>query len=226
MNRQDYLKSVRLKQSICRHCGKAYIPKEATRTSYCSRDCYFASGKVGARPKEKSMTIKCCKICSMTLINKRTGYCGDICRKKYASQYDRERNKVKKELRERPCKECGNLFAPEYGNKRRGLCSNECSQKYHQRTAKATRRARQRGLNREPFNPYTIFNRDKWICQLCHIKTPRKLRGTNHDNAPELDHIMSLAQGGEHSMRNTQCLCRKCNQDKGAATRGQIRMFG
>lgn len=50
--------------------------------------------------------------------------------------------------------------------------------------------------------------------------------GVGKDNAPELDHIVSLAEGGEHSMRNTQCLCRKCNQEKGVTTKGQLRLFG
>ena len=33
-----------------------------------------------------------------------------------------------------------------------------------------------------------------------------------------------LILGGEHSMRNTQCLCRKCNRDKGATAQGQLRI--
>jgi len=67
----------------------------------------------------------------------------------------------------------------------------------------------------ERIDPIKIFKRDNWKCKLCDIDTPRTLRGTIEDNAPELDHIMPLALGGSHTANNVQCLCRKCNCDKG-----------
>ena len=66
----------------------------------------------------------------------------------------------------------------------------------------------------ENVDPIKVFERDKWKCQICGVKTPRKLRGTINDRAPELDHIMPLSRGGAHSYMNTQCLCRKCNAAK------------
>jgi len=122
------------------------------------------------------------------------------------------------------CKECGVEFWTEYGNKRRVFCSDECARRNQKRKTKATRRARKKGLGYESFDPLDVFKRDKWTCQMCGAKTPKKYRGTCDDRAPELDHIIPLALGGEHSMRNTQCLCRKCNGDKGATARGQLRI--
>ena len=69
-----------------------------------------------------------------------------------------------------------------------------------------------------------VFVRDRWRCQLCGCCTPQHMRGTHADNAPEIDHIVPLAQGGPHTMDNVQCACRRCNHDKGSKWRGQRRL--
>lgn len=169
---------------------------------------------------------KHCKVCGKETPTRHQVYCSDECRRKALSRKSFVRNSAKKKLKQRICKECGAAFMPEYGNKRRSFCSEFCCKKYQHRAAKASRRAKKKGNGYESFNPFEVFERDKWTCQICRIKTPRKLRGTTNDNAPELDHIVSLAEGGAHTMRNTQCLCRKCNGEKGATTKGQLRLFG
>lgn len=178
---------------------------------------------------EKLSRITACVICSNEFhpIHPDQKTCSDECKKEEQRRCAYERNKAKKELNAHKCKECGRMFIPEYGDKKKIFCSEYCRKRYTLRVGKATRDARERGNGHyESFDPFDVFKRDKWICQLCHIKTPRKLRGTIEDNAPELDHIIPLAQGGEHSMRNTQCLCRKCNGKKGASIKGQLRLFG
>ena len=61
-----------------------------------------------------------------------------------------------------------------------------------------------------------VLARDGWRCKLCGKRTPKRLRGTTHPDAPEIDHIIPLALGGAHSYANTQCSCRDCNGKKGA----------
>lgn len=92
------------------------------------------------------------------------------------------------------------------------------------RIRKGIERARLRFAKVERVDPMEVFDRDRWRCHLCGIKAPKRLRGTYHANAPELDHIIPLAAGGEHSMRNTACSCRKCNGAKGAKPMGQLRL--
>lgn len=223
----------RVNNYTCENCGESFRPKVLDRTTYCSRDCYF---EAKTKRKEERIEhkerakIRQCKICGASFRQTLTEvYCGDECRKEKASRDALRSNKIKmlsKTTKIRSCKECNEPFISEYGDKKRAYCSITCAHRYMSRDGKATRRARKKGNKYESFSPYIVFNRDHWTCQLCHIKTPRKLRGTNDDHAPELDHIMSLAEGGEHSMRNTQCLCRRCNQNKGATTKGQLRMFG
>lgn len=94
-------------------------------------------------------------------------------------------------------------------------CRAEANRKA-KRAAKARRRAAKRGSRCERFDPVEVLERDGWHCQLCGVETPRSLRGTHDPRAPELDHIVPLALGGEHSRLNTQCACRACNQAKGA----------
>jgi 5-methylcytosine-specific restriction endonuclease McrA len=76
----------------------------------------------------------------------------------------------------------------------------------------------------EAVDPIKVFKRDRWRCQLCGRKT-LKQHGNTPDS-PELDHIVPLALGGEHTYVNTQCLCRDCNGKKGARVAGQLRLVG
>lgn len=86
------------------------------------------------------------------------------------------------------------------------------------RADKAYRKALSRGLiaGSEKFDPLEVLARDGWRCHICGLATPKRLRGTFHDQAPELDHVIPLALGGEHTKQNTACACRKCNAAKGA----------
>ena len=113
------------------------------------------------------------------------------------------------------CQNCSVQWSPLFGvphNKR--SCSEICSLesiKKSKRSSKALRRARERGAHSLVVDPFTIFERDQWCCQGCGCRTPMELRGTNHDNAPELDHRTALSRGGIHAPHNLQTLCRVCN---------------
>ena len=74
------------------------------------------------------------------------------------------------------------------------------------------RKALERGARvAEAISPDFILERDKYRCYICGIKTPKRLRGTYEDNAPEVDHIIPLSKGGLHVESNLRCACRKCN---------------
>jgi 5-methylcytosine-specific restriction endonuclease McrA len=71
-----------------------------------------------------------------------------------------------------------------------------------------------------------VLDRDGWRCQMCGVKTPKRLRGTFDDRAPELDHRVPMAMGGGHVWDNVQCSCRRCNAAKNAmAVLGQTNLF-
>lgn len=73
------------------------------------------------------------------------------------------------------------------------------------------RRVREAGGSYQNFKVADVLARDGWKCRACGIDTPEALRGKWVHNAPELDHVMPVSRGGDHSMENTQCLCRSCN---------------
>lgn len=75
------------------------------------------------------------------------------------------------------------------------------------------RRAQRLGAGYEKFDSIEIFERDGWRCQRCHKKV-RPDFNCYHSLYPNLDHIVCLANGGNHSRKNTQLLCRQCNMKK------------
>lgn len=90
------------------------------------------------------------------------------------------------------------------------------------RAAKSRRRALLRTATADSIDPLKVFERDQWKCHLCGCKTLKSKRGTIHDRAPELEHIISLAEGGTHTWGNVACACRKCNISKGSNSTGQL----
>lgn len=83
-----------------------------------------------------------------------------------------------------------------------------------------------RGVKCEHVDPFRVFIRDGWRCQLCGKKLKKENRGSIKEVAPELDHIVPISRGGEHSYRNVQCACRRCNGEKGSKVLGQMRLIG
>ena len=200
------------KARACIVCETVYRPKRATSKDgqkCCSRECGFEWRRIKA-----------------TLL-------------KRAVYRVWKPRKQRNEPINRCCEGCGARFEPEpYARTLCPVCREASrleKRKAYQRTengrasksaARKARKLKLRGVRVEWVNPLKVLRRDRWTCQLCGAKTPQKLRGTYDDRAPEVDHIIPLADGGEHSYRNTQCACRKCNIAKAATPRGQLRLFG
>lgn len=87
------------------------------------------------------------------------------------------------------------------------------------------RRALKRNVTIEHFSSLEIFNRDNWICQLCHKKVNKRLKWP-HPLSASLDHIIPLSLNGTHERKNVQLAHLSCNLK--AHTRGikQLRLMG
>lgn len=195
---------------ICRYCSKEFISKVTAKGMYCSRLC--ADKDVIIRPVKPNPI---CKICGKEFERRLTAsYCSDDCIREQARRRDFSYQIKNHQVKTIICKECSKELKIEYGIKNTSFCSIKCSLKYGRRVSKALRRARVKGLRYESINPIEIFIRDNWRCKVCGVKTPKRLRGTLEDNAPELDHIIPLSKDGTHTQDNVQCLCRKCNGNK------------
>lgn len=216
--------------SRAKHIVCAYCYTETTVTAYKNRD-----------------RVRFCSVrCRASMVSKIAAECAVI--RKFAGRKARERKaRIKKEIdairrigrnirAQGVCQYCSKLYSRKKLFQR--YCSETCSHsakaeakdrhrasdayRAAKRRGKSRRRAVLRGCEHESIDPIKVFERDGWRCHLCGIKTPRRLRGTIKDNAPELEHIVSLADGGSHTWGNVACSCRRCNIAKGAESRGQL----
>jgi 5-methylcytosine-specific restriction endonuclease McrA len=79
----------------------------------------------------------------------------------------------------------------------------------------AVRRANGRPIETELIVDRAVCEAAGWRCAICGVRTPADHRGTIRPDAPEIDHIIPIAAGGDHTHANVQCLCRLCNIAKG-----------
>lgn len=94
------------------------------------------------------------------------------------------------------------------------------------REAKYRRRARLNDARVETVYRQRVFKRDGFRCHMCGRKTRSDVR-VPHPLAVTLDHLVPLALGGEHSMRNVACACFECNSRKSHRLAGdQLALFG
>ncbi len=233
VSRAEYLAKVREHSACkftCEHCGKeAHRNLSGTnkKKGFVNRFCSMQCKKDAAAAERPAPYSPChagyCGTCGKPFVSKRKKvYCSEQCRP--AAQY------VSIAPEARLCKCCGNEYKPAFtGGRPNEYCSQTCFDLVSaaiRRAAKAKREAKLKGATIENVDPFKVFDRDKWRCQLCGVKTPKSKRGTYDDDAPELDHIIPLAKGGEHSYRNTQCSCRKCNGLKSDKPMGQMLLVG
>ena len=190
--------------TTCR-CGRPLGPRQRR---FCSQECKHEAQRAGQTP---------CPVCGKRK-PARLKYCSKACWSEDPVRHDHT------------CKRCGVEFAST--KKEQSYCTRECYEAEvstggawrlrANRVSSAARRARKRANGYVRFDPLRVLDRDGWTCQICGTPTPRRLRGTFEDDAPELDHVVPLSQGGPHTPENTQCACRRCNLDKAATAVGQL----
>lgn len=231
-SKEQYYAEVKAKRThSCLHCNKEYVSKRRHLTEghkFCSRECYYAQKADRAKPVYSKVYFNTCVICSCRWVSKRkaVAVCSDECRKEQGRINYRAAFEAEVALRQdRLCRECNATYRPIHNAME--FCTEECSHKHTKRNGKAVRRARMRGADTELIDVVSIFNRDRWLCKCCGVKTPWTHRGTIKPTAPELDHIIPLSQGGTHTRANVQLLCRGCNGTKSNGTANdQLLMFG
>lgn len=227
LSRADY-QYARAKKSIeqlsftCAQCGcvaqRRLSAKNAAAgytNKFCSLACRDAARSAASHQAQlgRGLHSNCfalyCGECSSPFVSRHErAFCGVAC-----AARKRGRDLHARAARSIHCEDCGVEFCPVYGRSHASLCV-PCAHgraRAHRLAAKIVRRTRIRSGRVERVDPLVVFDRDGWTCQLCGAATPREKRGTYDLDAPELDHIIALALGGEHSYRNTQCACRRCN---------------
>ena len=124
------------------------------------------------------------------------------------------------------CRVCGDTFVSQYMHV---TCSTQCQDTYdtdRKREARHRRRARLRNAYRAKVTPSKVYERDGYKCHLCGKRTKADAKAP-HPQAPTLDHIVPLAQGGTHEPSNVATACFICNSRKGDRMAGdQLLLFG
>lgn len=212
----------------CVGCGINFKRRTNSRNKgrYCSRKCAFSNAKIAsaenrewaARQLVTFSVARCiCEDCGIKFTAGAVS--AEVCDTCRTYRRDARRGVDRSS---RACMQCGIEFIPPYGRAHASYCSNDC--------CSLRNYILRRNLHTDPANenvdPFVVFDRDGWRCQMCFVKTPRRLRGTHHPRAPELDHIIPVSKGGSHTYINTQCACSRCNRTKNNKIIGQLRLFG
>jgi len=207
----------RIHDANCLQCGTLFRPKgnvykgEYYVQKYCSKDCHSESMRLPPKPPINPLVALEIRAIRSIAASVRQAF------KRMARSI-------------RTCVDCGIQECRLNNEWHTGWRCNACykthyasleSTKRNKRAAKARRRAIERGAHADSIDPIAVFERDKWRCHICGIKTKKALRGTYEPLAPELDHITTLADGGKHSWGNVACACRKCNHTKSSRSFGQ-----
>lgn len=87
------------------------------------------------------------------------------------------------------------------------------------------RRARKRTGIIERFNSIEIYERDRWICQLCKKRVNKRL-SYPHPYSASLDHIIPLSKGGNHTRANVHLAHLTCNKKAFTGGIKQLLLFG
>lgn len=80
-------------------------------------------------------------------------------------------------------------------------------------TARHARRVRLEAATIETFDPVEVYDRDRWVCQLCEHPVDPDLTWPD-PLSHSLDHVIPLSANGEHSRANTQLAHLICNVRK------------
>ena len=196
-----------VEMASCLACGAEFRKLDGVfNYKYCSPACHVTA------------ETKACVVCQQDFIPLTHGMtCSPECRAEYARRRAREIEieKHRRKAKVCTCKVCGVKFCPLYGTKKRLFCSDKCAIKGRVSYGSSNiQRAKHFGVPYKYFSERKILERDGWRCYLCGCDTPKELRGTYEDNAPELDHVIPLSKCGPHLPDNVRCSCRACNINK------------
>lgn len=216
---------------ICKQCNKVFRWKGNTTNTFCSISC---SKENRTEAKEHraiygklrtNIYFPECIICHrlFTTNSAQAKYCSKECLRELA------RNKSKESIRNKTktCRVCSRQYQNTNAIKGNS-CSDECRLKAKRevrRERKHRRRLKEKNNYQEGTTLLNIKKRDGDRCLICNKKVlDKNISGYDKLNGT-IGHIISIANGGSHTMSNVQLECQQCNTSKGARNSGQLRLW-
>ena len=216
----EKIRARKIKRKVVKICISDDCENESMFGSQFCKDCF--DRREAAKHVCKVYFRECCNCSKLfTSKNKGTKYCSNTCLTE--SSMVKPINRI--------CTVCGKEYEIHRGINFDNTCSIFCREKVirnDKRNAKHKRRVRLQSLFIEKVRIDILFERDCERCQICNRKLNLK-RKVPHPLAATVDHIIPLSKGGEHSYRNTQLACFRCNSRKGnrpVAGGEQLLLFG
>lgn len=198
--------------------------KDANRC--CSRECGFElqrRERAAARFKRHGVDgeyspiwFRLCRGCGKPFGARRKNrlQCSEECDREYARRNSVEwsRSKSSRDGKAAVCKECRKPYVIQYGLKLRDYCSHQCQTTRLHRINRALSKAIRRGCTAtERVDPRDVFERDAYCCWICGGETSGRVPDAN---APTLDHVHPISEGGSHTMNNLRCAHFRCNWER------------
>lgn len=190
----------------CDGCGETITPdpRERNPRKWCSESCRVRAhrtrtGYTSHRPR-CAIGFAECDECEITFTVRRAIREGEALTCRSESCQKARAARAARKWQQSYQSEHGRSYASRYADKRRA---------YGQ-----ARRARMAGAPTEEFSDDEIFERDKWVCQLCGYPVDPTLRWP-HPMYKSLDHRVQISRGGSHTRDNVQLAHLSCNSRKG-----------
>lgn len=193
---------------LCPPCKAARVAAHRLRNN--QRPKYRPDGTL----KQWTSHALTCQACGVAFRSRSASAktCGNTC-----FEWMRKHPGVPRRLT-RTCPTCHRPFGTR--TMARKYCTNRCLSAAH----KARRRARMAGVAHVPIISADIFERDRWVCGLCHRRIPKHLKSP-HPMSASLDHIVPLADGGDHLPTNVHASHLRCNLSKNRRGGGEQLML-
>jgi len=197
-------------EKACVVCGNTFLTrsKGPERELYCGKKCAqkVSNAKTYERLRKSPDLQRVCEICGkgFTAIKWRPDQrtCSVACNNE--KQNVVRRNMAERNLKPRPCAECGNPFVPKFGKWNTQICcSTPCSRK------RSNRRRSERGGHKRMRRTYFHKNRlavlqDRKNCEMCGSEDKR-LVVHHKDGSGE-------TQKPNHEVSNLMVLCHWCHR--------------
>ena len=199
----------------CRECGERC--KDLRYKPYCSKECYYESHimkcvdcGVSFQREYRSSLIRCkkCRKEYLKLKWRRYYHKNEEKMRKKAEIYNFRNHKLKTEIV--LCLECGKR---RYVTKKQKEMFRYCGPKCSAHAQNRRHKMRKKKAFVEEVSYNVIYERDNGRCQICGRQVHK--RWNPHDKlSGTMDHIIALANDGEHSYDNIQLACLYCNVKK------------